>query len=504
MKRKILMILLIISLYILIGSIFDLQILYQHSTPIIKLSLALFICSLIFIIRKIEQKPQLMLATSLRQEEKKDENKQKKIYFADVAGLEEVKEDLQEITDFLKYPEKYNKMGAKIPKGIMFYGPPGTGKTLMASAISGETNANFIYASGSEFVEKYVGIGASRIRSLFEKAKKQSPCIIFIDEMDAIGVSRSSDNNSERDQTLNQLLVELDGFNRYENVIVIGATNRMEILDDALLRPGRFDRHIYIGNPNVRSREEILKVHIKNKPINANVNIKEIAKKTHGMSGAQLANIVNEAAIYAVRSNLSIIGNQEFSKAIERVIAGLKTKNAVLSDTERKIIAHHEAGHALVGRLLNNNYIEKISIVPHGQSLGFVLNSSTEDRYLMTKKELFEKIQTLLAGRAAEEIIFNEISTGAQNDLMKATEIANQMVCEYGMSSLGNRTFNGKYLSGYESYINKEVNLIIESSYQDSKTNILNNIDFLKSIAEKLLIEETISGEELNKILKVS
>jgi cell division protease FtsH len=504
MKRKLLFILLIVSLFILVGSFFNLQGLYEHSNPILKISLIIFSISLFFIIRRMGKKPELMLATSLRQEEKKEDNNKKKVYFDDVAGLEEVKEDLQEITDFLKFPEKYNKMGAKIPKGVMFYGPPGTGKTLMASAISGETNASFIYASGSEFVEKYVGVGASRIRSLFEKAKKQSPCVIFIDEMDAIGVSRSSDNNSERDQTLNQLLVELDGFNRYDNVIVIGATNRMELLDEALLRPGRFDRHIYIGNPNVRAREDILRVHIKNKPIDKNVNIKEIARKTHGMSGAQLANIVNEAAIYAVRSNLSIIGNEEFNKAIERVIAGLKTKNAVISDIERKIVAHHEAGHALVGRILNNDLIEKISIVPHGQSLGFVLNSSNEDRFLMTKKELFQKIQTLLAGRAAEEIIFNEISTGAQNDLIKATEIANQMVCEYGMSSLGNRTFNGKYLSGYESYINKEVNLIIESSYEDSKNTIIKNIGFLKSIAEKLLIEETISGHELDKILKVS
>lgn len=504
MIKKLLVSLLIISLFLLIGSFLNLEYLYTHSTPIIKTSLIIFIICISFLIKKINQKPELMFVNSLRQEEKKEENNQKKVYFKDVAGLDEVKEDLQEITDFLKFPEKYSKMGAKIPKGVMFYGPPGTGKTLMASAISGETNANFMYASGSEFVEKYVGVGASRIRSLFEKAKKQAPCVIFIDEMDAIGVSRSSDNNSERDQTLNQLLVELDGFNSYENIIVIGATNRIELLDEALLRPGRFDRHIYVGNPNVRAREDILRVHTRNKPLSKSVNIKEIARKTHGMSGAQLANIVNEAAIFAVRDNRSTIGNEEFNKAIERVVAGLKTKNAVISEKEKRIVAYHEAGHALVGRILNNELIEKISIVPHGQSLGFVLNSSSEDRFLMTKQELHQKIQTLLAGRAAEEIIFNEISTGAQNDLVKSTEIAQQMVCEYGMSSLGNRTFNGKFLSGYESYINKEVNLIIENSYKDSKSILLKNLNYLKLIAERLLSEETISGRELEKILKVS
>src|SRR5690554_72538 len=286
MLKKILGTLLMISVFLLIASFLNLEGIYNHSTPSIKTLLMAVIIGLIITIKKIEKKPELMLATSLRQEDKKEDSNKKKVYFDDVAGLDEVKEDLHEITDFLKNPDKYNKMGAKIPKGIMFYGPPGTGKTLLATAISGETNANFLYASGSEFVEKYVGIGASRIRSLFEKAKKQAPCVIFIDEMDAIGCSRSSDNNSERDQTLNQLLVELDGFNRYDNVIVIGATNRMELLDEALLRPGRFDRHIYIGNPNVKTREEILKVHLKNKPMDKKINIKELARKTHGMSGA--------------------------------------------------------------------------------------------------------------------------------------------------------------------------------------------------------------------------
>lgn len=503
MRKKILITLLGISFFMLISSFLPIG----ERQPFSLIKIAFILLSgigLFSLLKKGTRKPQLMLANSLRQEDKKEDNTKQKVFFDDVAGLGEVKEDLQEIIDFMKNPEKYNKMGAKIPRGIMFYGPPGTGKTLLASSISGETNSNFIYASGSEFVEKYVGVGASRIRSLFEKAKKQSPCVIFIDEMDAIGVSRSSDNNSERDQTLNQLLIELDGFNRYDNVIVIGATNRMELLDKALLRPGRFDRHIYIGNPNVHDREEILALHLKNKPIDQTVNVKELARKTHGMSGAHLANIVNEAAIFAVRDNRPTISNEEFDKAIERVVAGLKSKHAVITDKEKKIIAYHEAGHALVGRILNNELIEKITIVPHGQALGFVLNSSSEDRFLMTKKELCEKVQTLLAGRASEEIIFSEISTGAQNDLVKSTEIANQMVCEYGMSCLGNRTFNAQYLKGYESFINEEVNLIIESAYKDAKTILLNNIEFLHSIANKLLIEETISGQELDTILKVA
>lgn len=504
MKKKYLIALFSITFILFISTVFDLSKFHKNSSTLIRFFLLFLNVGLFYMIRRIHKKPELMPATALRQDEKKEDNNKKKVFFEDVAGLDEVKEDLQEITDFIKNPEKYNKMGAKIPKGIMFHGPPGTGKTLMATAISGETNASFIYASGSEFVEKYVGVGASRIRALFDKAKKQAPCVIFIDEMDAIGVSRSSDNNSERDQTLNQLLVELDGFNRYDNVIVIGATNRMELLDGALLRPGRFDRHIYIGNPNVRSREEILKVHLKDKPLDKTVDIKEIARKTHGMSGAHLANIVNEAAIFAVRSSLSLIGAEEFNLAIERVVAGLKNKSAVITEKERKIVAYHEAGHALVGRLYNNDIIEKISIVPHGQALGFVLNASSEDRFLITKKELCEKIQTLLAGRAAEEIVFNEVSTGAQNDLTKSTEIANQMVCDYGMSRLGNRTYNGKLLSNYENIINDEVNSIIEACYKDSKTIILKNIDYLHTIAQKLLLKETISGKELEKILRVS
>lgn len=503
-KKRILFTLFVLSLILSIASILNLGKVYSRSSIFSKFLFASTTIGFYTFIRKMDKQPELMPATSLRQEEKKEGNNQQKVYFDDVAGLDEVKDDLKEIADFIKNPEKYDKMGAKIPKGIMFHGPPGTGKTLIASAISGETEAGFIYASGSEFVEKYVGVGASRIRSLFEKAKKQAPCVIFIDEMDAIGVSRSSDNNSERDQTLNQLLVELDGFNRYDNVIVIGATNRLELLDEALLRPGRFDRHIYIGNPNVKSREEILKVHLRNKPLDKKVNIKDIARKTHGMSGAHLANIVNEAAIFAVRENLATIGPEQFNLAIERVVAGLKNKNAVISEKERKIVAYHESGHALVGRVLNNDLIEKISIVPHGQALGFVLNASSEDKFLITKKELCEKIQTLLAGRAAEEIIFNEISTGAQNDLTKATEIAHQMVCEYGMSSLGNRTFSNNNLSGYGNFINKEVNSIIESCYQESKKIILKNIDFLHSISSRLLLEETITGKELEKILKVS
>ena len=284
-----------------------------------------------------------------------------------MAGLDEVKEELSEVIDFIKNVEKYKKMGAKIPKGVLFHGPPGTGKTLMASAIAGESNSHFVYASGSEFVEKYVGVGASRIREVFEKAKKNSPAVVFIDEIDAIGSIRNADNNSEKDQTLNQLLVEMDGFNTNDNIVIVGATNRIDMLDPALLRPGRFDRHMFIGNPNVRAREEILKVHTRNKPLGEDVDISSIARKTHGVSGAHLASIANEAAILAVRKNKTKITTEEFCQAIERVLIGLQLKNTSVMEKEKRVVAYHEAGHALIGRILKNSPVEKISIVPRAK-----------------------------------------------------------------------------------------------------------------------------------------
>lgn len=450
---------------------------------------------------KLDRNEELVpAAIKVKEQKKKGDNTSKTVTFKDVAGLEEVKEELSEVIDFIKNVEKYKKMGAKIPKGILFHGPPGTGKTLMASAIAGESNSHFIYASGSEFVEKYVGVGASRIREVFERAKKNSPAVIFIDEIDAIGSIRNADNNSEKDQTLNQLLVEMDGFNTNDNIVVVGATNRIDMLDPALLRPGRFDRHMFIGNPNVKAREEILRVHTRNKPLGKDVDITDIARKTHGVSGAHLASIANEAAILAVRKNKTLITAEEFYQAIERVLIGLQMKNTSVMEREKRVVAYHEAGHALIGRILKNNPVEKISIVPRGQAMGYVLNSSDEDRYLHTKDELQNKICTLLGGRAAEETVFGEITTGAKDDLSKANEIAQQMVCELGMSGLGNRIY--KYERGGDTMplVDREIKKIIDQCYKKTKDIIKENIDLLEKIASELFRKETLTGKELEMI----
>ncbi len=483
-------------------SMLELKSLQFINTPIIRLALLFVFISLYAYKKKPSYIPQFITQTSSLKEEKKDITENINITFNDVAGLDEIKDEMTELCDFLINPSKYLKVGAKIPKGVIFHGPPGTGKTLLAKALAGETKATFIYASGSEFVEKFVGIGASRIRSLFDKAKKSSPSIIFIDELDAIGISRSVDNNSERDQTLNQLLVELDGFNSYDNVIVVAATNRMDILDKALLRPGRFDRHIYVGNPSVKAREDILKVHFKNKPMNNDVNLNLLARKTHGMSGAHLANVINEAALLTVRKNLPQIGNEEINQALVKTVAGLKNKTTVLTDKEKDLIAFHESGHALVGSMLNNDLIEKISIVPHGKALGFVLNSSSEDKFILTKDDLANKISVLLAGRAAEEIVFKEISTGAQNDLVKANEIASMMVCEYGMSQYKNKTFNRREDFSSSSLIDDEINSILNACYSKANDIIYKNMDKLNKLAAILIQKETINGIELDEILK--
>lgn len=451
---------------------------------------------------KLDNNPQLVPAAISSEKKKTENNSQNSnkpnVSFNDVAGLDEIKEELQEIIDFINNSEKYIKMGAKIPNGILFYGPPGTGKTLLAKALAGETNSNFLYASGSEFVEKYVGVGAKRIRNLFEKAKKDAPSIIFIDEIDAIGSKRNQDSNNEKDQTLNQLLVEMDGFNKSSTVVVIGATNRLDLLDEALLRPGRFDRHMYVGNPNVKAREEILKVHTKNKPLDSSVNIKDIAKKTHGFSGAQLANIANESAIIAVRRKKQRIDVHDFNAAIERVVAGLELKNPSILIKEKRIVAHHEAGHALVGKLLNVDMIQKISIVPRGQALGYVLRFPEEDRYLLTKRELLSKIKVLLGGRAAEQAFFNEVTTGAKDDLEKATKIAEEMVCCYGMSSLGNITIKEQYIKYRINEIENEIKKIIDDCYDETLKMVKENERIISSIAQYLMENETIDSEELD------
>lgn len=452
---------------------------------------------------KLDLNPQLApLALSSNKESSKKDDKKSEVSFKNVAGLEEIKEELQETIGFINDSQIYTKMGAKIPKGILFHGPPGTGKTLLAKAVAGETNSTFLYASGSEFVEKYVGVGAKRVRSLFEKAGKDAPSIIFIDEIDAIGARRNLDSNNEKDQTLNQLLSEMDGFNTSETVIVIGATNRLDLLDEALLRPGRFDRHIYVGNPNIKAREKILEVHTKNKPLHNNLSVKNIANKTHGLSGAQLANIANEAAIIAVRKNKNKIDNEDFNQAIERVLAGLEVKNPSILLKEKKTVATHEAGHALVSKILKIDMVQKISIVPRGQALGYVLKFPEEERYLLTQKELMGKITGLLAGRAAEQIVFKEITTGAKDDLTKATEIAQEMVCSYGMSNLGNLSIDDYHIQNNYNIIRKEMKKIIDTCFKSALKIVEDNKTILFHISDLLIKQETITSEELDKIFK--
>ena len=455
-------------------------------------------------LKKINNPVPVFAQTKLEKENCSDDHNSSKpkTTFRDVAGLDEVKEELFEVVDFMKSPEKYIKMGAKIPKGILFYGPPGTGKTLLASAIAGETDSSFFNVTGSEFVEKYVGVGAKRVRTLFEKARKEAPSIIFIDEIDAIGARRHSESNNEKDQTLNQLLVEMDGFNKDDNIIIVGATNRLDLLDEALLRPGRFDRHIRINSPNYHSRYEILKVHTKNKPLNKDVDLKLLARKTHGFNGAHLANIANEAAIFAVRDNCSEITTYHFDKALERVIAGIEQKNSVLIEKEKKIVSFHEAGHAIVSNIIKICPIQKISIVPRGEALGYVLQLPDEDRYIYTKDELIGKIKILLAGKAAEEIIFNHLSTGAKDDLKKVTDIADQMVCEYGMSNLGFMTIEGNSKSFMSDKVQKEANSIIEECYKETLKLINENINDLHIVANYLYDKEVMTLEELKSLIE--
>lgn len=455
-------------------------------------------------LKKINNPVPVFAQTKLEKENcTEDHNSSKpKTTFRDVAGLDEVKEELFEVVDFMKSPDKYIKMGAKIPKGILFYGPPGTGKTLLASAVAGETDSSFFNVTGSEFVEKYVGVGAKRVRTLFEKARKEAPSIIFIDEIDAIGARRHSESNNEKDQTLNQLLVEMDGFNKDDNIIIVGATNRLDLLDEALLRPGRFDRHIRINSPNYNSRYEILKVHTNNKPLHKEVDLKLLARKTHGFNGAHLANIANEAAIFAVRDNSSEITSYHFDKALERVIAGIEQKNSVLIAKEKKIVSYHEAGHAIVSNIINICPIQKISIVPRGEALGYVLQLPDEDRYIYTKEELIGKIKILLAGKAAEEIIFNHLSTGAKDDLKKVTDLADQMVCEYGMSKLGFMTIEGNSKSFMSQQVQKEANAIVSDCYKETLKLMKENINDLHIVANYLHDKETMTLEELQSLIQ--
>jgi len=426
------------------------------------------------------------------------------------------------VVDFLKDPKKYIELGARIPKGILLVGPPGTGKTLLARAVAGEAGVPFFSISGSDFVEMFVGVGASRGRDLFETAKKNSPCIVFIDEIDAVGRQRGAGlggGHDEREQTLNQLLVEMDGFDVNEGIIILAATNRPDILDPALLRPGRFDREITVGFPDVKGREEILRVHARNKPLAKEVDLKVIARGTPGFTGADLENVLNEAALLSARANQKYIGMSELEEAIERVIGGTKKTSRIISDFEKKIVAFHEAGHALVGYLLpHTDPVHKVSIIPRGRAGGYTLMLPEEDRYYMTRSELLDRVSTLLAGRVAEKLVFNEISTGAQNDLERATSIVRQMIMEYGMSevlgpiTLGKKhdqVFLGRDLARDRDFseeiakaIDQEIRRIIDMCYQRAQEILETNRDKLEVIAEELLRKETLDAKEIEALVK--
>ncbi|MGG6293828.1 ATP-dependent zinc metalloprotease FtsH [Leptolyngbya sp. AN02str] len=449
-----------------------------------------------------------------------------RVTFTDVAGVEEAKTELVEIVEFLKNPKKFTQLGARIPKGVLLVGPPGTGKTLMARAVAGEAGVPFFSISGSEFVELFVGVGSSRVRDLFEQAKKQSPCIIFIDELDAIGKSRASNGfyggNDEREQTLNQLLTEMDGFNAGEQtVIVLAATNRPETLDPALLRPGRFDRQVLVDRPDLAGRLAILEIHAKSVKLGENVDLRAIATRTPGFAGADLANLVNEAALLAARNNRQAVAQEDFAEAIERVVAGLEKKSRVLNEKEKKIVAYHEVGHAMVGALLSGtNKVEKISIVPRGMAaLGYTLQLPTEDRFLLSETELEGQIATLLGGRSAEEIVFGSITTGAANDLQRATDLAERMVTTYGMSKvlgplayqqgqsnnfLGGEMGNPRRMVSEQTAeaIDREVKGIVETAHQKALDILAQNRDILEELSTKLLDREVIEGAELHSYLE--
>jgi len=439
-----------------------------------------------------------------------------KVTFKDVAGIDEVKEEVSEIVDFLKNPKKFQQLGGRIPKGVLLAGAPGTGKTLLAKAIAGEANVPFLSVSGSEFVEMFVGVGASRVRDLFEQAKKHAPCIVFIDEIDAVGRKRGAGvtgGHDEREQTLNQLLVEMDGFESSEGIIVIAATNRPDILDPALLRPGRFDRQIYVPLPDVRGRLEILKIHTKNKPLADDVDLEVIARSTPGFSGADLANIVNEAALIAARKNHGKITMEDFEEAKDKVTMGIERKSMVLSEEEKVTTAYHEAGHTLVAKLLPNaDKVHKVTIIPRGKALGITQQLPEEDRYTYTKDYLLDRLCVLFGGRVAEELALGTISTGAGNDLERATEIARKMVAEWGMSDrIGPIAVKLREQFGepveliseeMKRLIDKEVKRIVKETYERTKELISQNMDKLENLAKALLERETLTGEEIDKAMR--
>jgi cell division protease FtsH len=442
------------------------------------------------------------------------------VTFSDVAGVDEAKMELQEVVEFLKYPEKFNSLGARIPRGVLLVGPPGTGKTLMARAVAGEAGVPFFSISGSEFVEMFVGVGASRVRDLFDQAKRNSPCIVFVDEIDAVGRQRGAGlggSHDEREQTLNQILVEMDGFDTNTNVIVVAATNRPDVLDPALLRPGRFDRQVILDRPDMKGRMAILKVHTKGKPLDKLVDVEVVARQSPGFSGADLANLVNEAAILSARRNKKTIGMSEFTEALERIVAGPERKSRVISDQEKLIIAYHEGGHAVVQRVLPKcDPVAKVTIISRGMALGYTMALPTEDRYLQSKSEFEDKIAGLLAGNAAERLTFGDTTTGSSNDIEKATDLARRMVTEFGMSdklgplSFGKRDeliFLGREIGEQRNYsdevaktIDEEVRAIIDRAYERAQEVLETHRDRLEGLAAKLIAEETVDSEEFEKL----
>jgi cell division protease FtsH len=446
-----------------------------------------------------------------------------KVTFSDVAGVDEAKEELVEIIDFLQHPEKFTRLGGRIPKGVLLVGPPGTGKTLLSKAVAGEAKVPFFSMSGSEFVEMFVGVGASRVRDLFQQAEQKAPCIIFIDELDALGRARGvsmAGAHEEREQTLNQLLSEMDGFDARKGVIIMAATNRPEILDPALLRPGRFDRHVLVDRPNIKDREDILKIHARGVKLSKDVDISVLAARTPGFVGADLANIVNEAALLAARKNKTEVDMTDFEAAIDRIVAGLEKKRRVMNKREKELVAYHECGHTIVAELLpTTDPVHRVSIVQRGiAALGYTLQLPTEDRYLMTKSELLDKLCVMLGGRVAEELMFNEASTGAQNDLQRAADIARSMVTEYGMTKrFGPLTFEKErrplfldvgmphstkeYSEQTAREVDQEVKRIIDGAYKKVRSLLKSNQDTLKVLAASLLEKETIEGGEIRKIM---
>jgi hypothetical protein len=445
-----------------------------------------------------------------------------RVLFRDVAGADEAKQELREVVEFLKAPQKYNQLGAKIPKGVLLYGPPGTGKTLLAKAVAGEAGVPFFSISGSDFVEMFVGVGASRVRDLFDQAKKNAPCIVFIDEIDAVGRQRGAGlggGHDEREQTLNQLLVEMDGFGANEGIIMIAATNRPDILDPALLRPGRFDRQIVADRPDIRGRLAILKVHAKGKPIDSNVDMEVLARRTPGFTGADLANLVNEGALLAARHNQMTITMSDLEEAAERVMMGPERRSRVISDNEKRLTAYHEGGHTLVGMLLDHtDPVHKVTIIPRGRAGGYTLSLPKEDRYYATRSELLDELKVLLGGRVAEALVLHEISSGASNDLQRATELARQMTCEYGMSErLGAVTFGHRqqqvflgrdighenmYSEKIAAEIDGEIRRFIDEAYEGTVKLLQDNIDKLHLIAQALIERETLEEHEIKELVE--